>query len=1564
MAMLAQQMLSFERRNRIEPPSATRAQELRARRGAAVAAEARRKSDQHIPRGHGAKHSGRRPRVTGAVALQKPDRPTSLPELHRRRSSPPPTSQDKLHRKKAQQVGASRRGGNRGGRSLAQLEALHRRGKLSKREYLKAKGRVLDSVSKRLGSREAPLSEAEAATTAEEGRNGEGREEDEPRIDMTDQGAAGKGGKESAGPFGDAAGGGVNEEEADDDKDEDEDGEETGTEAELEPEPSTSIGAMLVHARLNQLLPSSVDVPEVDWEELPPLSPGRGTTPAPIDRLPPFKNSRQIAMEARQKREGGRLLSKSRLVEKEALATVRPETAASDDIDGSADDVAADGLVARPEHAERRKLRHDLARLPSRGRMMHDSDMFDQQAAMEDFDLRWAGPVEQRSDPLDVHTKPPAPAMPMVEPATSRQFFGGKSRQAFWELTATQSRHMRAEGLLADPDNTPDSARRHYLRQCELNHVVPLPILIGKGDRNEQPSSVIDLDRRRLGNTTGSAYAGALLRMARQGVQVNELHLRENNLQGRGVIAMAAVVHTMANLRVLDLSENNLGGEAAASLATALASHLTLQQLHMSNCRLEDKDGAVIINALTDNDTVAHLDMSRNRLGSVSLQRSEQSAPAALTKLLAKASAAQIGTLNLSYNNLSPKHFEPIAESLRFNNSLKQLNLSWNNVGCEGAMPLAEALRHNKALNLLDLTHTHVAERGTMVLADMLKENHGLDKLILDDNTIGERGGRAVMRALRKIVQHGWTKDISVLRANTTLRDDSQVDFATLTDVNATKRANDPENRDLKPDWQSLPCPLFDPTNAAGHYSLDLDDPYERMVAWELVELAWEEKDENWENEMLDGQPYDLEEPGPGEIWSRDDFQLPDTGILTLVYHSSTRVKRFSDVMDIEMLYRLIDMMSGMQSEKAMNLLRLAGMEFWFTAEYVGILLQVLPDGQARVEAMSFLLMRIVDHCNITAECFDLLTDSEMKHLEQRVGQLLYFTPTNPTGHYKLELGNRFERIMIQRILEIATEEEIWRRDAEGGSRRVDTSQHGDFENFRNETQDKRAADFDTDDFARGEGCGARYGLLEFDYVSTNAHHRLVKEPPMPDSVFDLFSLELYRVRSAVGVVVSAKATTKGSRSKKFIVATKMLGRSRSATVAALAKAQLETEPEPELEPEPEPEPEPEQDPAAERTSRLIDMIMDKMGADVMSEESTAALASKLEALEDHELRVQAEEIGVDAETLAEMFLEDDQQAAELRAVRIAQKYIRLKLLRKMVSTALAAAKDIKLRKQQLSQNVDQGSELEQDHMAEILQLISGTGKRKRQLSSAERNCWWIPRQKLRVTESSVNAREASIGHRQLLMLRRSTLQWYFSKEQVKKLLEVIQVRFHVEALIILFGRIVDIECCSWTDFLGHVSFDRDGNGFVTEEELREIANTPWHYDKSASDEDSEDEEEAGEEGDDDIPPEIAAGKRWLELQRRIGPVNLFNPMQPEGEYCLNLFKPDERRVAQLLVILMSEPGKNLTGQSYNGYPFDVGPSWEEEVPHIGMFCTAFKTPEKWYVPFSLAIHKLLRSSA
>ena len=102
-------------------------------------------------------------------------------------------------------------------------------------------------------------------------------------------------------------------------------------------------------------------------------------------------------------------------------------------------------------------------------------------------------------------------------------------------------------------------------------------------------------------------------------------------------------------------------------------------------------------------------------------------------------------------------------------------------------MILAQSLRTNTTLRRLNVTHDEIREKvcapavpaanvdcpptswpssprvvgglfklqGAFVLADMLKENKGLQDLILSENPIGQRGGRAILRAISRMVDLG-----------------------------------------------------------------------------------------------------------------------------------------------------------------------------------------------------------------------------------------------------------------------------------------------------------------------------------------------------------------------------------------------------------------------------------------------------------------------------------------------------------------------------------------------------------------------------------------------------------------------------------------------------------------------------------------------------------------------------------------------------------------------------------------------------------------------------------------
>ena len=80
---------------------------------------------------------------------------------------------------------------------------------------------------------------------------------------------------------------------------------------------------------------------------------------------------------------------------------------------------------------------------------------------------------------------------------------------------------------------------------------------------------------------------------------------------------------------------------------------------------------------------------------------------------------------------------------------------------------------------------------------------------------------------------------------------------------------------------------MFDPNEPGGVWECDLSNPYERVVANELVELAWSQPGENWQNETLDDKPFELREPGEHEVLTREQYKLPEEGLMSITYIQS-----------------------------------------------------------------------------------------------------------------------------------------------------------------------------------------------------------------------------------------------------------------------------------------------------------------------------------------------------------------------------------------------------------------------------------------------------------------------------------------------------------------------------------------------------------------------------------------------------------------------------------------------------------------------------------------------------
>ena len=90
---------------------------------------------------------------------------------------------------------------------------------------------------------------------------------------------------------------------------------------------------------------------------------------------------------------------------------------------------------------------------------------------------------------------------------------------------------------------------------------------------------------------------------------------------------------------------------------------------------------------------------------------------------------------------------------------------------------------------------------------------------------------------------------------------------------------------------------------------------------------------------------------------------------------------------------------------------------------------------------------------------------------------------------------------------------------------------------------------------------------------------------------------------------------------------------------------------------------------------------------------------------------------------------------------------------------------------------------------------------------------------------------------------------------------------------------------------------------------------------------------------------------------RRIGILQLMNPMCVEGYYELDLSEREDAVVARVLVDLsVKEPGENWIDETYNGNGFELPATWVQKIPEKGILTLTYAV-ESW------AIKKKARSN-
>ncbi|TYZ68401.1 hypothetical protein PybrP1_006189 [[Pythium] brassicae (nom. inval.)] len=383
---------------------------------------------------------------------------------------------------------------------------------------------------------------------------------------------------------------------------------------------------------------------------------------------------------------------------------------------------------------------------------------------------------------------------------------------------ALQSPAMNFTRLESSPSL--HSPRVLFLSSCIAQSHPAISILIRK-----DKCRAFDFSHQGLGDKFLVQFAACLPDLP----LVEAINVSDNRLSDSALNCLLLALENKPNLAVLDISENEIGALSATSLRNYVASSLcTLKTLTMNNADVDDHECTLFMIAFEKNKSVEHLFLRSNRIGQVVTAKTGAALPTGGESIGAMLNVnLNVATLDLSWNLLKVVSAAPIGTALQLNYNLRELNLSYNACGDEGAMVFGHTLRINSALAKLDLSYNSIGARGAMVIASGLAANKGLRELVLDGNAIGLESGRALMHAScsSRGGASNSTCHLSLFECN-------------LTTSVAAARRNARHGESDAAAKTTKEMTLFNPADPTGAYSLDLSDPYENMIAHELLRIA------------------------------------------------------------------------------------------------------------------------------------------------------------------------------------------------------------------------------------------------------------------------------------------------------------------------------------------------------------------------------------------------------------------------------------------------------------------------------------------------------------------------------------------------------------------------------------------------------------------------------------------------------------------------------------------------------------------------------------------------------
>ena len=236
-------------------------------------------------------------------------------------------------------------------------------------------------------------------------------------------------------------------------------------------------------------------------------------------------------------------------------------------------------------------------------------------------------------------------------------------------------------------------------------------------------------------------FCDSVIKILQNVSTLSELHIWLNNVTGKMVYDIAAVILNNKSLRIFDLGQSNIQATGIAIITKALQNVFFLSELSINNTNITEEAADDIAAVILNNRKLQILNISGNKFQTAGMIK--------IAKALQNISS--LSELNIGWNNITEEAADDIAAVILNNTKLHLLNLRCNDFKSAGMIKIAKTLQNVTSLTRLDINNNLITEEAADDIAAVILNNSKLQVLDLGVNSFKTVGMTKLAKALQNV---------------------------------------------------------------------------------------------------------------------------------------------------------------------------------------------------------------------------------------------------------------------------------------------------------------------------------------------------------------------------------------------------------------------------------------------------------------------------------------------------------------------------------------------------------------------------------------------------------------------------------------------------------------------------------------------------------------------------------------------------------------------------------------------------------------------------------------------